>query len=215
MSHRIFLISGCAASRLRSTGRVVDALGASCGQREIFHPEAFHAPTLVWPPERAGDASWCAAPVLGKMPPGTVVLHQVRHPLDVVGELHRSGFFRTPSEESRFVQDFLPGTRRGDPLERCMRFWLEWNRMVEEAAASEELRSFRVLVEELDGRLLVEWLAAVGVARSRAAAELELAAERERTSAQRAGLRLQWDDLPAGDLRDEVQAAASRYGYAA
>lgn len=215
MTPRIFVISGCAASGLGVTARRLTALGAPCGHRDVFHPEAFQAGgTLYWPPSVAGDASWFAAPILGKLPEGSVVLHQVRHPLDTIAELYDVDFFDSPFEDVHFVQDFLPETRLGGPLVRCMRFWLEWNRMVEAAADYEDLRYHRFLHEQLDAQRLVELTAALGVPRSAsAAAQVIDQITVESGSAKRNDL--EWSDLPEGRLRGEVMEAARRYGYAA
>lgn len=214
MPPSIFVVSGCAGSELGLTARRLSALGAPCGHREVFHPEAFQAGgTLFWPPKVAGDASWFAAPVLGKLPQGAVVLHQVQHPLTTIGRLYRSGFFDSGLEDVHFVQDFLPETRLGGPLVRCMRFWLEWNRMVEGAEDYEDLRYHRFRLEDLDETRLVELAAALTLPRTKS--ETRAVLEALESDGEDDVEDLAWDDLPRGALRGEIQAAALRYGYAA
>lgn len=213
MPDRLFVVSGCALSGLARTSRVLTALGAPCGHEGVFRPEAFQAGrTLYWPPRVAGDASWYAAPVLGKLPGGTIVLHQTRHPLDTIADLVRTAFFEREGEHRHFVQDFVPETKLGGPVVRCMRFWLEWHRMVEAAADYDDIVYRRVQLESLDAGTFVETAALFGISRSRASAEHIL---REIQGPAPRPRKLRWDDLPDGKLRDDLVDAAARFGYAA
>ena len=127
MPSRLFVLTGCARSGLRFTSQSLNALGAPCGHEDVLSLESFErSGTLFWPSRLAGDASWLAAPVLGKLPERSVIFHQVRHPLSTVQRVLSS----------------TPGKARSRP----------------ESAAD-------------------------------------------------------WDRLPAGNLRDEMMAVASRYGY--
>ena len=214
MAPSMFVVSGCASSELGLTARRLSALGAPCGHREVFRPEAFQGGrTLFWPRRVAGDASWFAAPVLGKLPQGAVVLHQVQHPLTTIGRLYGAGFFDSGLEDVHFVQDFVPETRLGGPLVRCMRFWLEWNRMVEGAADYDDLRYHRFRLEDLDETRLVELAAALTLPRttSETRAVLQALAPEEGGES----VELGWDDLPRGALRSEIEVASRRYGSAA
>lgn len=214
MAPSMFVVSGCASSELGLTARRLSALGAPCGHREVFRPEAFQGGrTLFWPRRVAGDASWFAAPVLGKLPQGAVVLHQVQHPLTTIGRLYGARFFDSGLEDVHFVQDFVPETRLGGPLVRCMRFWLEWNRMVEGAADYDDLRYHRFRHEDLDETRLVELAAALTLPRttSETRAVLEALAPEESDES----VELGWGDLPRGALRSEIEVASRRYGYAA
>lgn len=210
----IFVVSGCPSSELGLTARRLSALGAPCGHREVFRPEAFRGGgTLFWPRQVVGDASWFAAPLLGKLPRGAVVLHQVRHPLTTISRLYGSGFFDSGLEDVHFVQDFVPETRLGGPLVRCMRFWLEWNRMVEGAADYDDLRYHRFRLEELDEERLVELAAALTLPRT--TSETKAVLEALVSDDDGGSVELGWDDLPRGVLREEVEVASRRYGYAA
>lgn len=189
------------------------ALGAPCGHEKVFHTGAFtESGTLFWPPTAAGDASWFAAPVLGKLPENSVVLHQVRHPLSTIRDLYLSNFFEVESEPRHFVQDFLPETRIGGPLVRSMRFWLQWNRMVENASDYEDLIYRRHRIEDLNPRSTAEMTSLFGVCRDRSTTGrvLDELRTEEWTGAP---VGLGWDDLPEGQLRTDVQEAAARYGY--
>ena len=213
MPSRLFVLTGCARSGLRFTSKSLTALGAPCGHEDVLSLKSFQrSGTLFWPSRLAGDASWLAAPVLGKLPERSVIFHQVRHPLATVQGLYSSGFFQQPSARRSFVQDFLPETKLGGPLVRCMRFWLEWNRMVEAAGDYDDLIYQRFLAEEFEGDRVSEIVALLGLVRDRATVQRVLAS----TPGEDQVLDVHgadWDRLPAGNLRDELMAAASRYGY--
>ncbi len=213
MPSRLFVLTGCARSGLRFTSQSLTALGAPCGHEDVLNLESFQrSGTLFWPSRLAGDASWLAAPVLGKLPERSVIFHQVRHPLATVQGLYASGFFQNSSARRSFVQDFLPETRLGGPLVRCMRFWLEWNRMVEGAADYDDLLYHRFLAEEFEGDRVSETVALLGLTRDRSTVQRVLASTPGHGQS-RDFSRADWDRLPAGNLRDEMMAAASRYGY--
>lgn len=220
MPNRLFVISGCAQSGLEQSARVFTALGAPCGHEKVFEPRAFTAGgTLFWPPKVVGDASWFAAPVLGKLPDTTVVLHQVRGPLETISDLYASRFFEVDSTPRQFVQDFLPETKLGGPLVACMRYWQQWNRMVETVDDYEDLIYRRHRIEDFPAARLVETTALLGLARNASSAERVLAELRPDESggegAAPKAAQLSWDDLPDSRLRDQVRELANRYGYVA
>ena len=65
---------------------VYTAMGLRCG-----HEAHFHYGKQQWAcvsmPEVWGDSSWMAAPFIPELPPGTVVLHQVRNPVASVASM--------------------------------------------------------------------------------------------------------------------------------
>ncbi len=213
MPSRLFVVTGCARSGLGFTSRILKALGAPCGHEDVFNTPAFEGgPTLFWPPNLAGDASWLAAPVLGKLPERTIVLHQVRNPLSTIHGLHASGFFERATSHRAFVQDFLPETKLGGSLVRCMRFWLEWNRMVEAVGDYDDLIYRRCQAEEFQAERVCEAAAVLGLVRDLSTVKrvmqgipgLGRAADQHGMT---------WDKLPSGQLRDDLIDAAERYGY--
>lgn len=213
MPSRLFVVTGCARSGLGFTARVLTGLGAPCGHEDVFNTPAFEGSgTVVWPRNLAGDASWLAAPVLGKLPERSVVLHQVRHPLATIHGLYASGFFERATSHRAFVHDFLPETKLGGPLVRCMRFWLEWNRMIEGAADFDDIVYGRILAEDFVGPTVVETTALLGLSRNVSSAKKVLDSI---PGVGRAGDRhdMDWDRLPAGQLRKDVMKASERYGY--
>lgn len=212
MPLRPFIITGSARSELGFPSRVYTALGAACGDEEVFHPAAFErGGTLFWPARLAGDASWYAAPVLGKLPESSVVIHQVRHPLATIHDLVASRFFERESASRDFVQDFLPETRRGGVLARCMRLWLEWHRMIQAAADRGGLIYRRHRLEDFNEYRVCEQLALLGLQRDAGVARRvigELGGVPVATQ-----VPLTWSDLPRTRLKRELKDAAAEFGY--
>lgn len=212
MSPRIFVITGCPRSELGFTSRVFSALGAPCGHEDVFHTAAFErSGTLFWPPNVAGDASWYAAPVLGKLPESTVVIHQVRDPLATIHDLYSSRFFERDTPSRDFVQDFLPETRLGGALVKCMRLWLQWHRMIEAAADYDDLIYQRQRLEDFDEYRACEQLALLGLQRD--AGRVRAVIKDLGGVPIRQQVPLTWDELPRTSLTAEVMEAAVEYGY--
>jgi len=212
---RLFVVSGAACSGLERTARVLTGLGAPCGYEEVFTPAAFRAgPTLYWPPRVAGDASWYAAPVLGKLPPKTVIVHQVRDPLVAIPGICASGVIEREGEARDFFEDFVPECHGAGALERAARFWLRWNEMIEAVADGGEMLYTRVVPEELSAERVAETTALLGLPRGFGAAQaaLDAAESMPRTPEVR---RMEWSDLSDAALERDLRDAAGRYGFAA
>ena len=212
MSSRLFVSTGCAHSGLDLPAKVFTALGAPCGHEEVFHTAAFErAGTLFWPKWAAGDASWFAAPVLGKLPDASVVMHQVRDPLSTIQDLLTHRFFGRDTPSRDFAGDFIPELLGGDEITRCMRFWLGWNEMVELNGDQEGLIYRRYRVEDFDGHCAAEQLALVGL--SRDAGKARRVIEGLMGDRLRKQVSLTWSDLPRIELTAQLKEAAERYGY--
>lgn len=212
---RLFVVSGAACSGLERTARVLTDLGAPCGYEEVFTPAAFRAgPTLYWPPRVAGDASWYAAPVLAKLPPKTVIVHQVRDPRAAIPEICASGVIERAGEARDFFEDFVPGCNGAGALERAARFWLRWNEMIEAVGAEGEMLYTRFVPDDLNAERVAETTALLGLPRGFGAAQeaLDAAASMPRAPATR---RMEWSDLSNAGLERDLRAAAERYGFAA
>lgn len=212
---RLFVVSGAACSGLERTARVLTDLGAPCGYEEVFSPAAFRAgPTLYWPPRVAGDASWYAAPVLAKLPPRSVVVHQVRDPRVAIPDICASGVIERAGEARDFYEDFVPACHGADAVERAARFWLRWNAMIEAVAAEGEMLYTRLVPEEMSAERVAETTALLGLPRGFGAAQeaLDAADAMPRPPASR---RMAWSELADAGLERDLRAAAERYGFAA
>lgn len=212
MSQRLFVTTGCLHSDLDLPARVFTALGVPCGHEEIFHTAAFErGGTLFWPQTAAGDASWYAAPVLGKLPESSVVMHQVRDPLSTIQDMMASRFFELDTPSRDFAGDFIPELRTDEGFVPCMRFWLEWNRMIEAAGDYDDLIYSRYRVEDFDGQGAAEQLALIGLQRD--IGNARRAVEAVRGDRLRKQVTLTWNDLPDIELTAELKETAERYGY--
>ena len=147
------------------------------------------------------------------------MLHQVREPVAVVRSLMRMRFFHRPSRDPdyvRFAVDHFPELASGPPLERCLKYWVGWNRLAECAAHVEGLRYYRYRLEDLGPSLLREVLEVVGhsfdaTGTERALRELPDDCNTRGDLAEDAGLT--WRTFPEGEVLDQVRELAAHYGY--
>lgn len=221
MSAHAFVVTGCARSGTAHAAAVLTALGAPCGHGAIFHPDTLAATFArgrrpVWPRQVAGDASWFAAPFLGRLPEGAAVLHQVRDPLAVIRSLLRSGLLDAGAPYRAFAGEHVRELALGGPTVRAMRYWIEWNRMVEAAADYEDLRYRRHRIEDLDAagvQALGEFL---GLRPSREVVQRVLDSrprDHNTRGDKRRDAAVTWESLPKGALLDELVELARGYGY--
>lgn len=211
-----FVVTGCGRSGTGYTANLLTSLGLACGHESVFRPRDPRQGPVKWPASLAGDSSWLAAPFLTSLPEGTVVLHQVREPVSLIRSFLRIGFFEKPSGYLQFAEAQLPELAHGDPTERCMKYWLYWNRLAERAAELDRLRYFRIRVEDIDAALVERVLALLEFPCTRERIERALAEQARdyNTRGDRnADAGVTWDTLPRGGLRDALEALASRYGY--
>ncbi|MCP3914054.1 MAG: hypothetical protein GY711_00685 [bacterium] len=153
MSDR-FVVTGCGRSGTGYTSGLITQLGLPCGHERVFNPYDLLDAEVFWPPNVPGDSSWLAAPLLGYLESGTRVLHQVRDPLAVVRSLVRTRFFDDPSLYRDFAEQLCPELAQGSAVERSARYWVSWNRMVEEQARSAGLPYMRYRLEDYSPELV-------------------------------------------------------------
>jgi hypothetical protein len=230
----LFVVTGCPRSGTLFTARALAALGHACGHEALFGPETTAVPDFG---SAQGDVSWLAVPFLADLPAGTVVVHQVRHPLQVLRSLVAQRFFQTrphplmgvryrlqyrhirfarPVTNPRFVRFAarhcpgifdLPGE-----VARAAHWWVVWNRRAEAAAGLPGLRYLRVRVEDLDATGLTALSAALGGTATTADAALVLAALGTATHHGRTVPPVVLDAIPAPQ-REPLVALAAAYGY--
>ena len=224
MPSRPVLVTGCARSGTGYTAALLSRLGLPCGHERLFEPAALRpfdparpdaAPP--WPARVAAESSWLAAPFVAGLPEGTLVVHQVRHPLAVLRSNLRIGFFSRPSAYLEFASAHLPGLDQGAEIERAALYWIGWNTLIERASSLPNLRYLRLRLEDLDERVLRELAAAagLGVAASEVRAALSQVPRDANTRGRRSGDgQVRLEDLLPGPLGEALQTAARRYGYA-
>jgi hypothetical protein len=96
------------------------------------------------------------------------------------------------------------------PIERALRFWIDWNELVLAAPATN--KHLRVQVEALDAGQLVALVDFLGLRISLQHASFALAKVPADLN-QRAREQVAWADVPQGRTRDEAAALAQRLGY--
>lgn len=173
-----FVVTGCARSGTLFMAEALRGLGRRCGHEVLFTPDTTTAPDFG---DAEGDVSWLAAPFLGQLPAGSVVLHQVRDPLATIRSIVGVRMFQTrphplmqaryrlqyyrirvarPITNARFVRfadRHCPGVfDLPDVVSRAASYWVRWNRMIEAASTRADLVYERYRVEDLDDRRLAE-----------------------------------------------------------
>jgi DNA-binding transcriptional MerR regulator len=99
-----FVVTGCPRSGTHYLSEVLTRVGLVCRHEAVFGP---HERAFTGLGRAHGDSSWLAVPFLAQLPPDAVVLHQTRHPLEVVRSLLGIGFL----EDVAAWRDGLEGLR--------------------------------------------------------------------------------------------------------
>jgi len=217
MAVRRFLVTGAGRSGTGYIANVLTALGCLTGHEDIFGPKKLReADEILWPPDVPGDSSWLGAPYLDALPAGTVVLHQVREPVANVRSSLRIEFFRTPSWYRSFAEQHAPTLLLGSEVERCLRYWLEWNRMAERAKTKPELDYFRYRLEDIDREIVAEICLRIGLDVTLPRID-EVLAQMPRDYNTRGDktqdAEWRWSDLPPGETKRAAEKLAASYGY--
>lgn len=242
MTGAAFVVTGCGRSGTGYVAALLSAAGRSCGHEAIFRPDTEWVPTTFRAP--AGDASWLAAPFVLRLPRGSVVVHLVRDPLEVVRSHLGIGFFSLrpqplPIRAQNAVElvrrslgrpirrhvraEFLRFIERHDPeilrapseLGRCLSYWVRWNSLVERSAEEAAVPYLRVAVERLDGEAVTELLQQVGTVPDPDRVEEALARVPRTTNTRARDERVERDQLLAADVDGSLARLADRYGYGA
>ena len=196
-THRV-LITGTGRCGTGYMARILTRAAIPSTHEGVYNPN-----WEDWTIQRV-ESSWLAAPFLPAFD-GHVV-HLVRHPLDVINSLTGIGFF-TDEQHGPYV-----GHARAhvdlpeDPVEAAMRFYVEWNRMIEPYADQ------FIRVEEASGEDFSTIAYAAGARHSPVDFQEALSVISKNWNS-RGRAELTWDDLPAGDLKSELEQMGKEYGY--
>lgn len=212
-----FLVTGCGRSGTGYAAALFTALGIPCGHEALFSVGALgsDAPP-AWPAEVEGESSWLAAPFFLALPPGTVVLHQVREPLAVIRSFARTRFFEGRHVWKRFAERHAPELARGTPLERCVAYWLCWNQLAASAATHAHLVYRRHRLEDLGVERVAQLCEALGRPRSReriAAAMARVPRDTNTSGVKDGDSATTWASLPRSGAWSELEQLAARWGY--
>jgi hypothetical protein len=199
-----FIVVGTLRCGTSYTAQLLNRMGLACGHGWVYTPDRVRRYPGV---ELLGDAGPLAAPSARGFP--GLVLHQVRHPLKMIGSLlgaypDRHALARG-SAGAFLSRHFALGD---DPLDNALRYYVAWNSLCERHNGY-----LRYRVEDLDAGLLARIAELVGrpVAADAASRVLEAVPTDARTFYN--ARRLDWADLPAGPSADALLRMAARYGY--
>jgi UDP:flavonoid glycosyltransferase YjiC (YdhE family)/2-polyprenyl-3-methyl-5-hydroxy-6-metoxy-1,4-benzoquinol methylase len=203
--------------------KLLTNLNLRCGHELYFKFEQrWHA--FASEEQTHGDASWLVVPFLKNLPPHVHILHQVRHPLNVIRSLLQIRFADL-DERHRPVRtglglQFTQFAYRHCPAllecttnrERAIWFYYHWNRLVAHAGRP----VLRYQIEELGPDRLRQLLDYIGVPAAQVPTELLKAhfdlLPRNINAKTREKVPLtedlRWEELPG-----EVQELARSYGY--
>lgn len=175
-----FVVIGCSRSGTRYMAKLLSSLGLKCGHERVFNifsilPDGSRAlKTFAQLCNMQGDSSFLAAPFLQGLPQDTVILHQIRHPVEVIRSHMGIRFFSEPIIPSIWLADnhpdFIEVIRRYGPqvicepteIQRCMRYWTVWNHLIQEAESLGSARYKRYQVESIDLAQLKDILQLIG-----------------------------------------------------
>jgi len=193
--------------------------------------------------EYQGESSWLAVPFISRLPTGTLVLHQVRNPLNVVRSLVGIRFFSLPPARKRIKsgvivekgrrmfgyykhilqEDFVEYLKMHcgeifdceSEIARSVQYWVRWNQKVEEAAQSADVHYYRYRLEDVDDELLSNILTMLGERKSEVAASVEkcLKSVPRNINARRREESILWSDVLAHDKKGFLRSLTHRYGY--
>jgi hypothetical protein len=147
-----FVVTGCPRSGTTYATALFNALGVRCGHEDVYGPDqALGDLPVEWNGYDA-DSSWHAVPFLPL--DDVVVLHQVRHPLEVVRSIAGIRFLARadlPNKATRSVRQDAPEIFDAETeAERAAIMWRIWNQTAEEHAA------FTYRLEDIDAALVTQ-----------------------------------------------------------
>lgn len=198
-----FAILGTGRSGTRYIADVLTEAGVNTGHEAWWNPVGVRRLRLD------GDASWCATFALDGYQGH--VFHQVRNTIRVVESMVAFGV--APHRINRTWPQYRRNwvTFSGDPIIDAMNVVDTW------LTEAERRAHWTWRVEDVDADLIIRIGDRIGRPVSDAKAQHALAAVSRSTNRQSAerdsNVRLGWDDLPKGDLKDRLQRHAERFGY--
>ncbi|KKN88863.1 hypothetical protein LCGC14_0244700 [marine sediment metagenome] len=171
-----YVVAGLPRSGTKYIAKVLTSMSLDCGHERHFGYEKATVERTedgIW-----GDASWMSVPYLKGLPPGTVVFHQLRNPINVLNSnLPPDGdsYFRTWDENAglesdplynksipwkRFIwdttQDWVwpegAAEEHEGPgeIQRLIHWWMNWNLWIESAVLRRaDLQYIRYRLEDL------------------------------------------------------------------
>ena len=225
-----FFVLGCSRSATGYIAKLLWKVGVPCGHEKFFdiwrvlrpNPPSAFAATF---PHLRGEASFLAVPYVDELPSGSIVLHQVRHPVAVTRSHRGIRFFAEPFVPSENLAENHPDITSfiarhcpeifsdDDELDRSLRYWAYWNRAAQRAEERADLRYFRYRVEDLDQSLLRQILTLLGDEVADEALDHALSLVPRSVNHRPRDEEVSWDRIPPSDAKDQVARLAAEYGY--
>jgi hypothetical protein len=225
-----FFVLACSRSATVYVAKLFWKIGIPCAHEKFFdiwrvmgpNPPSAFARTF---PYRRGEASFLAVPYVDELPPGSIVLHQVRHPVAVTRSHMGIRFFAERFQPSvnlaenhpditGFIRRHCPEVFADeDELERSLRYWVYWNRVAQRAEQRTDLRYMRYRVEDLDCSLLRCIVSMLGDEIPDEILDHGLSRISKRANHRPRDESIYWDAIPPSDAKDAVAALAAEYGY--
>ncbi len=213
-----FIICGTARSGTGYLAKLIDTLGYPCGHEEIFgFPYTLKDRNLV------GESSWLALPAFSEIPNNIILLHPVRHPIKTIQSNIRKGLFMTKVQGKKILNVYGRFAMRNmelkdfeDNLNIYMRYWTQWNLMIEEAGKYRPY--FRYRLEDINIKkngLLEEILfQQLHLEKNINVTEaLKAVPNNFNTTTRLRNLKISLKDLPKGPNLEALRKLAENYGY--
>jgi hypothetical protein len=199
-----FIVTGCPRSGTRFAATLFSALGIRCGHEDVFGPDQGLGDLPVEWNGYDADSSWHAVPFLPL--DDVVVLHQVRHPLEVIRSIAGIRFLARadlPNKATRAVRRNAPEIFEPESeAERAATMWRIWNEKAEEHA------TFTYRLEDIDAVLVSHLCGLVGLDVSNDQVERALRDTPKNVNARDRDETVSWEQVAA--LLPELP---SHYGY--
>ena len=187
-----FLIASTPRSGTGYIKRLLCDLGVPCTHERYFTCSSQRYLTE----SNHGESSWLAVPYLERLPPSTLVFHQVRNPVTTINSLKLTHPYQSEGRDMPFLREHFKPSSHDPEIE----FWHEWHRRIEPFA------TLRYRVEEIPIR---EILSMIGEERSDEQIKIALAGvPRNFKTSGSVPQRIAWKDMPG-----HVQETYIRYGY--
>lgn len=188
-----FVIASTPRSGTAYMAQLLSKLGVACRHETYFDRD--RQTYFMDAPE--GCVSWLSVPFLANLPKETLILHQVRNPVQTINSLIEThNYLKSLGPNMPFLRQHCP------PLGRVpeVHFWQEWHKRIEDFAI------FRYRVEEIPIEKILQLLN-----RSRTVQEIDDAKKTVTLDFNSYGpvsTHVKWDELPLS-----VKALATKYGY--
>jgi hypothetical protein len=158
------IVTGTGRSGTGFASKWLTSIGIPTGHESFFTPGGLEMALRLLRHRLSflrGESSWLAAPYLDSQPlRGALVIHQVRHPKQMIESCLRKPTSQAPAY-AEYMENHLPQMGRyEDELNKMACQWIWWNQMIEEAIEDREAYFWRV-EDGTDG--LLQWLEGHGL----------------------------------------------------